>query len=77
MKFVLDVFDCAGSGGRRRVLEYVTALRGGRSIQEHLGRPTRHAMRAPAPGPAVQAARAVPALRCVDPIHLRPLEIQW
>jgi hypothetical protein len=53
--FVLDVFACAGCGGRRRVLAYVTAPSGVRAIVEHLGLPSRPAKRAPAQGPPQQA----------------------
>ena len=37
--FALDVFACPRCGGRRKVLAYVTAPAGVRSILEHLGPP--------------------------------------
>ena len=51
----LDVFACARCGGRRKVLAYVTAPAGVRSIWEHLGLPTQALKRAPARGPPQQA----------------------
>jgi hypothetical protein len=53
--FALDVFACVRCGGRRRVLAYVTAPSGVRSILEHLGLPTRPAKLAPAQGPPQSA----------------------
>jgi hypothetical protein len=38
--FGLDVFTCQRCGGRRRVLEYLTAPGGVRAIVEHLGLPS-------------------------------------
>ncbi|ATB41749.1 ATP-dependent helicase HrpA [Cystobacter fuscus] len=53
--FALDVFACARCGGRRKVLAYVTAPAGVRSILEHLGLPTQALKWAPARGPPQQA----------------------
>ena len=39
--FGLDVFTCAGCGGKRRVLAYLTAPNAVRTILEHLSLPTR------------------------------------
>jgi hypothetical protein len=55
LRRTLDVFACAGCGGRRRVLAYVTAPSGVRAIVDHLGLPSRPAKRAPAQGPPQQA----------------------
>ncbi|WP_395837123.1 hypothetical protein [Cystobacter fuscus] len=52
--FALDVFACPQCGGRRKVLAYVTAPAGVRSILEHLGLPTQALKRAPARGPPQQ-----------------------
>ncbi|PTL75081.1 ATP-dependent helicase HrpA [Vitiosangium sp. GDMCC 1.1324] len=53
--FDIDVFACVRCGGRRRVLAYVTAPAGVRSILEHLGLPTQALKRAPARGAPQQA----------------------
>jgi len=45
------MFACARCGGRRRVLAYLTAPGGVRTILEHLELPTRPAQRAAAQGP--------------------------
>jgi hypothetical protein len=50
--FGFDVFTCQRSGGRRRVLAYLTAPGGVRAIVEHLGLPSWPAQLAPAQGPA-------------------------
>jgi hypothetical protein len=51
----LDVFACPRCGGRRKVLAYVTAPAGVRSILEHQGLPTQALKRAPARGPPQRA----------------------
>jgi hypothetical protein len=52
--FALDVFTCAGCGGRRRVLAYLTAPNAVRAILQHLALPTRPAQLAAAQGPPQQ-----------------------
>jgi hypothetical protein len=52
---LVDVFACPRCGGRRKVLAYVTAPAGVRSILEHLGLPTQALKRAPARGPPQRA----------------------
>ena len=48
--FALDVFACAGCGGKRRLLAYLTAPGEARAILEHLELPTWPAPLAPAQG---------------------------
>ncbi|WP_002621695.1 transposase [Cystobacter fuscus] len=52
--FGVDVFTCAGYGGKRRVLAYLTAPNAVRAIVEHLSLPTR-------PACAGRSAGATPA----------------